>query len=94
MAQVDTHRDHPLSLRLPQRDIAIIDRAARLRGSSRTDFMREAAVRSAEALIMESTLLRMSSEAFADFVAKLESEAVVVPELVSRLARKAPWEDE
>ncbi|OYV41922.1 MAG: hypothetical protein B7Z75_14715 [Acidocella sp. 20-57-95] len=42
-------KDHPLSMRLPEGDIAIIDRAADLRGRSRTDFVREAAVRAAEA---------------------------------------------
>ena len=40
-----THRkDHPLSMRLPDTDIALIDRAAGLRGRSRTEFVREAAV--------------------------------------------------
>lgn len=38
-------KEHPLSMRLPEADIAIIDRAANLRGRSRTDFVREAAVR-------------------------------------------------
>jgi len=50
--------EYPLSMRLPEQDIAIIDRAADLRGSSRTEFVREAAVRAAEAIIMENTLLR------------------------------------
>jgi len=40
-------KDHPLSMRLPPGDIAVIDRAAGLRGRSRTDFVREAAVRAA-----------------------------------------------
>jgi uncharacterized protein (DUF1778 family) len=40
-------KDRPLSMRLPEFDIAIIDRAAKPRGRSRTDFMREASVRAA-----------------------------------------------
>ena len=40
--------DYPLSMGLPEADIAVIDRAARLRGRSRTDFVRDAAVRAAE----------------------------------------------
>ena len=32
-------KEHPLSMRLPETDIAIIDRAATLRGRSRTDFV-------------------------------------------------------
>lgn len=54
-------KDHPLSMRLPEGDIAIIDRAADLRGRSRTDFVREAAVRAAEEVLMESTLVRIES---------------------------------
>ena len=42
-------------MRLPEADIAIIDRAATLRGRSRTDFVREAAVRAAEDVLMETT---------------------------------------
>ena len=45
-------KDYPLSMRLPEADIAVIDRAAALRGRSRTDFVREAAVRAAEAALL------------------------------------------
>jgi uncharacterized protein (DUF1778 family) len=44
--------DYPLSMRLPEADIAVSDRAARLRGRSRTDFVRDAAVRGAEDVLM------------------------------------------
>lgn len=40
-------KEHLLSMRLPETDIAIIDRAAALRGRSRADFVRDAAVRAA-----------------------------------------------
>jgi uncharacterized protein (DUF1778 family) len=42
MTATAKRKDHPLSMRLPEGDIAIIDRAADLRGRSRTDFVREA----------------------------------------------------
>ncbi|EBW2381227.1 DUF1778 domain-containing protein, partial [Salmonella enterica subsp. enterica serovar Enteritidis] len=57
-------KDYPLSMRMPDSDIAIIDRAARLRGRSRTDFVREAALRAAEEALMDSHLIRMSDEGF------------------------------
>ena len=47
MARSTLRKDHPLSMRLPDADIAIIDRAASLRGRARTEFMRDAAVRAA-----------------------------------------------
>ena len=85
-------KEHPLSIRLPDADIAIIDRAARLRGRSRTDFMRDAAVRAAEDVLMETTPIRMSAEGFDAFMAAVSGPAVPVPEMVELLRRVAPWE--
>ena len=85
-------KDHPLSMRLPEGDIAIIDRAADLRGRSRTDFVREAAVRAAEEVLMESTLVRMSAEGFEAFIHAVSAPAAPVPEMVASLRHRAPWE--
>ena len=85
-------KEHPLSMRLPDADIAIIDRAAGMRGRSRTDFVREAAVRAAEDVLMESTLVRMSPSGFSAFMKALAEPAAAVPELVEILKRPAPWE--
>jgi uncharacterized protein (DUF1778 family) len=41
MRRAVERKEHPLSMRLPEADIAIIDRAATLRGRSRTDFVRD-----------------------------------------------------
>lgn len=85
-------KDHPVSMRLPEADLAMIDRAADLRGRSRTDFVREAAVRAAEDVLMESRLIRMSPEGFAAFMDVLARPAVVVPELVELAKRPVPWD--
>jgi uncharacterized protein (DUF1778 family) len=85
-------KEHPLSMRLPDADIAIIDRAAGMRGRSRTDFVREAAVRAAEDVLMESTLVRMSPSGFNAFMKALAEPAITVPEMVELLKRPAPWE--
>jgi uncharacterized protein (DUF1778 family) len=85
-------KEHPLSMRLPDADIAIIDRAAGMRGRSRTDFVREAAVRAAEDVLMESTLVRMSPSGFNAFMKALAEPATAVPEMVELLKRRAPWE--
>lgn len=85
-------KEHPLSMRLPDADIAIIDRAAGMRGRSRTDFAREAAVRAAEDVLMESTLVRMSPSGFNAFMKALAEPANAVPEMVELLKRPAPWE--
>lgn len=90
-----THRkEHPVSMRLPQADIAIIDRAAGLRGRSRTDFVRDAAVRAAEEVLLETRLFRMSEQGFAHFLAQLDAPCEPVPALVELAQRPAPWERE
>lgn len=86
-----TKKDHPLSMRLPEADIALIDRAAGLRGRSRTEFVRDAAVRAAEEVLLDAALVRMSPENFAAFRASIEGPATVVPELVEVLRRRPPW---
>ena len=79
-------------MRLPAADIAVIDRAADLRGRSRTEFVREAAVRAAEEVILDQTMIRMSPKGFAAFVRAVSKPAAPVPEMVAVLRRKAPWE--
>lgn len=85
-------KEHPLSMRLPDADIAMIDRAAGMRGRSRTDFVREAAVRAAEDVLMECGLIRMSPAGFDAFLKVLAEPGVAVPEMVDVLKRPAPWE--
>lgn len=85
-------KEYPISMRLPEADVAMIDRAAGLRGRSRTDFVREAAVRAAEEVVMEQGLIRMSSEGFSQFMEMLVRPAAPVPEMVRDLNRPAPWE--
>jgi uncharacterized protein (DUF1778 family) len=55
MSRVVERKEHLLSMRLSAADIAIIDRAATLRGRSRTQFVRDAAVRAAEDVLMDGT---------------------------------------
>jgi len=92
MASKSDRREHPISMRLPEADIAMIDRAAGLRGRSRTDFVREAAVRAAEDVLMENRVVRMSAEGFAAFQAVLSAPAAAISEIVEVAKRSAPWE--
>ncbi len=82
----------PLSMRLPDGDIAIIDRAAALRGRSRTEFVRDAAVRAAEEVLLERSVIRMDSAAFEAFKDAISAPPQAVGEMVERLRRRAPWD--
>ena len=92
MAANAERKEYPISMRLPEADVAMIDRAATLRGRSRTDFVRDAAVRAAEEVVMEQSLIRMSPEGFAGFMEILAAPANPVPEMVELARRPAPWE--
>jgi uncharacterized protein (DUF1778 family) len=92
MSRAIKRKEHPLSMRLPEADISIIDRAATLRGRSRTDFVRDAAVRAAEDVLMETVPVRMSPAGFKAFMAALSGPATAVPEMIELFRRPAPWE--
>jgi uncharacterized protein (DUF1778 family) len=92
MVSTAERKEYPISMRLPEADVAMIDRAAGLRGRSRTDFVREAAVRAAHEVVMEHGLIRMSPEGFSQFMDVLARPAAPVPEMVRDLKRPAPWE--
>ena len=92
MTRAAGKKEHPLSMRMPEADIAVIDRAAGLRGRSRTDFVREAAVRAAEEILMGNMLVRMSPAGFKTFMTAISGPAKVVPEMIEILKRPAPWE--
>ena len=92
MTAASDRKEYPISMRLPEADVAMIDRAASLRGRSRTDFVRDAAVRAAEEVVLENRLIRMSPEGFAGFMEILSRPAVPVPEMAELAKRPAPWE--
>ena len=91
MNSTTRRREYPLSMRMPEADVAMIDRAASLRGRSRTDFMREATVQAAEHVLIENTLVRMSEDSFAAFMNAVAAPALPVSQMVEMFSRKAPW---
>jgi uncharacterized protein (DUF1778 family) len=92
MTRPAIRKDYPLSMRLPEADIAIIDRAAKLRGHSRTQFVRDSAVRAAEEAVMETLPIRMSPDDFEAFVAMLAKPPESVPAIAELLRRPSPWD--
>jgi uncharacterized protein (DUF1778 family) len=88
-----TRKENPVSFRMQASDISIIDRAAELRGSSRTEFVRDAAVREAEAVLLQRSIVKMTASEFRRLMTTLDAPPQVVPELVKTFRRKAPWEN-
>lgn len=81
-----------LTVRLSHADLAIIDRAAKLRDCSSTEFIRCAAVHAAENAIVEQTLIRVSPDSFAAFVAAIDAPGKSDPIITDLLKRPTLWE--
>jgi len=92
MSQAVRKKDHPLSMRMREEDISLIDRAAAIRGRSRTEFVRDAAVQAAEEVVLDTHLIRLTPEGFSHFLEIISRPAAPVPAIVDLMKRRAPWE--
>lgn len=81
-----------LNIRIKPEDRSLIDRAARLLGRSRTDFLLESARQAAQDALLDQTLFRVGSKAHADFIAKLDAPPAPNEKLRRTMTTPAPWE--
>jgi uncharacterized protein (DUF1778 family) len=81
-----------LNIRIRPEERSLIDRAAKVRGKNRTDFVLDAARAAAEEALLDQTIIVASPDAYAAFLARLD----MPPEPNDRLRRtmrtKAPWD--
>lgn len=81
-----------LNLRIKEDVRDLIDRAAKVRGKNRTDFILDAARLAAEETLLDQALIQVSQEAYADFLHRLDQPANPNPNLRKTLQTPAPWE--
>ena len=72
MVKTRTPPRDTLNLRIKPEERGLIDRAATITGKTRTDFVLEAARRAAEEALLGRTVLTVSPEAYAAFLARLD----------------------
>jgi uncharacterized protein (DUF1778 family) len=72
LKQPDRGHSHAVNLRVRDDVRALIDRAARAHGKTRSDFMIDAARRAAEDALLDQTLVRVDSESHAHYLAVLD----------------------
>ena len=92
-AETPPKRD-TLNLRIKADDRGLIDRAARLLGKTRTDFVLDAARRAAEDALLDRTVFAADEATFAAFVAKLDAPPQPSERLRRTFDTSAPWEVE
>ncbi len=71
----------------------LIDRAAALCGTSRSDFILEAARAAAEETLLDQQQIRVSAKAYAEFLNRLEQPPKPNKQLRKTMQSSAPWEN-
>jgi uncharacterized protein (DUF1778 family) len=80
-----------LNIRIRADERTLIDRAAKARGTNRTDFILDAARRAAEDTLLDQALIAVSPKAYADFLARLDAPAQPNEQLRRTLQVIPPW---
>lgn len=80
-----------LNLRIKPEERNLIDRAAKLRGKNRTDFVLEAARAAAEDALLDRTVIRATPEAYAAFLDRLDAPPQPNERLRQTMQAKLPW---
>ncbi len=81
-----------LNIRIKPEERSLIDRAALALGKNRTDFVLDAARRAAEETLLDRTVLSVSPEAYAEFLARLDAPPQPNERLRKTMQTPAPWE--
>jgi uncharacterized protein (DUF1778 family) len=84
-------RRETLNLRIPAAERNLIDRAADTTGKTRTDFILEAARRAAEETLLDRAILSVGSEAYAEFLRRLDAPAQPNERLRRTMQVTPPW---
>ena len=91
MAKTET-KVSPINLRVKPQQRLLIDRAAKVLGKNRSDFMLEIVCREAENVLLDQRLFHLDKKAFAAFNAALDAPVKESPALRKLLNRKPQWE--
>lgn len=70
----------------------MIERAAQVRGKTRTDFVLDAARAAAEDALLDQTIIKLTPEAYEAFLERLDAPAQPNERLLKTLRSKAPWD--
>jgi uncharacterized protein (DUF1778 family) len=81
-----------VNLRMKQEQRALIDRAAEVTGKNRSEFLLEAATKSAQDTLLDQTMFHTTPEQWKAFVKALEASPTVIPSLKKLLSSKSPWD--
>ena len=81
-----------LNIRIKTEERGLIDRAAKARGKTRTDFILDAARLAAEEALLDQMLIVTSREAYAEFLTRLDQPPQPNARLRKTMQTPAPWD--
>ncbi len=81
-----------LNIRIKPEERNLIDRAAKTRGKNRTDFILDAARLAAEDALLDQVIISVSSEAYSQFLARLDMPPKPNVRLRKTMQTPPPWE--
>jgi uncharacterized protein (DUF1778 family) len=87
-----TNKRETLNIRIKPEERNLIDRAARVRGKNRTDFILDAVRSAAEETLYNQTIILTSPDAYANFLAQLDMQPSPNARLRKTMQTPAPWE--
>ncbi len=92
MPPTPSRRDTNIPIRARAEDRDLIDRAARVVGKSRSEFMLDTARREAQTVLADQTHFVIDAKQWAAFIKELDKPPKDNPRLRELMLRKAPWE--
>ncbi len=84
-------RRETLNIRIRVEERNLIDRAAKMRGQNRTDFILAAARQAAENALLDRALIAVSPAAYAEFLARLDAPPKPSARLRRTMRAAVPW---
>lgn len=91
-ARAVSEKRETLNLRIRAEERSLIDRAAKVRGKNRTDFVLDAARAAAEDALLEQAVVSTNPRAFGLFLARLDAPPQPDPRLRATMRAPAPWD--
>ena len=87
-----TSKRETLNIRIKPEERSFIDRAARIRGKNRTDFILDAVRVAAEEALYDQSIIMADPEAYAKFLALLDMPPRINERLRKTMQTAAPWD--
>jgi uncharacterized protein (DUF1778 family) len=87
-------KQEKLNMRINGEERRLIDRAAKICGKNRSDFIISAAKKEAENAIFEQVVIKATPEAYTDFLIRLDKKPLPNDRLIKTMQTEAPWDKE